>query len=114
MLSFGIEKPFDFPFTELWYELKFLWSKDGFIEWLESMNTTYDRLQSILHTRKSPFYVCLMIPPMIYFTNFLFLARGLSCTTQLVTLVDVIAVHSGSVMTSIFLIKNLSILITPM
>jgi hypothetical protein len=40
--------------------------------------------------------------------------RGLSCSTKLVTLDDAIAVHSGSVMISVFLIKNLSILITPM
>jgi hypothetical protein len=79
-------------------------------------HTTYDteRLQSTWRTRKSPFYICLIILPMIYFTNFCFLARGLSYSTKLVTLVDAIAVHSCSVMTSIFLIKNLSISITQM
>jgi hypothetical protein len=51
---------------------------------------------------------------MIYVTNFSFLAHALSCSTKLVTLVDAIAAHSGSVMTYIFQFKNLSILITTM
>jgi hypothetical protein len=37
ILSVGIEKFVDFPFMELCYELKCLWSKDSFIEWLESV-----------------------------------------------------------------------------
>jgi hypothetical protein len=96
----ALKKSFEFPFIELWYKFKSLWSKDGFIEWLESVTPHTEKLQSIWRTRKYPFYVRLVILSMIYFAN-CFLARSLSCSTKLVTLVDAIAVHSGSVMTSI-------------
>jgi hypothetical protein len=70
-MAFGIEKSFDFPFIELWYKLKCLWSKDGFIEWLESVTPRVTQRgcnPSDVQENPHSMYASIILP-MIYFNN---------------------------------------------
>jgi hypothetical protein len=64
--------------------------------------TTRDREVAVHPTHEKIPILCM--PPHISCDLFyyFFLARGLSCSTKLVTLFEAIAAHSGSVMTFIF------------
>jgi hypothetical protein len=104
------------PFRWLWYDLKCLWSKDGFHRMVGERHTTYDteRLQSIRRTRKSPFYVCLIILPLIHCANCLFLGTWFVLFYKAG---DASRYHCCAFWLSYdlyFLIKNLSILIITM